>query len=291
MDIAIIIAFAYSKTNQDQHRHHLPGILIDIYHTYRYSKGLTDNIILITDLETHNSTKIIELKDSIINNEVDIEILNLLNIIKNNKQLYTYTSKKDLLVTIKRNIHSKKKVFIYYTGHSLHGNILLPTMNNEICYTRNNPNDYALNFSILRDALCNASSDAQIVVVLDCCASQGLHLPYKLQDKIYNLSPRSDKKYPLQEIICFSSTMSDEVSIASKNGSLFSQIFFKHIKLSKSISELSEILTYEIYKKFEQTPTIYSSYPNIKNIWTWLHRRDSLDIRINLIENYFTINI
>lgn len=289
MDLAIIIGFSYNKNNEDLHRHHLPGILIDIYRVYKYTKQLTDNIIIITDLRSESDTKIVELKDSIINNNVDIEILNFLGIIKNSGLLHEYTTKKDLLTTIKREVHLKSKIFIYYTGHSLHGNILLPTMNNEICYLSDNPTDFTLNFSILRDALSTSVPEAQIMVILDCCGSQGLHLPYKLQNQIYNLTSRSDKKYPLQEIICFSSTMSDEVSIASKNGSLFSHTFFKYLFTSRKVSDLLEVLTVEISKKFNQTPTVYVTYPNLKMLWRWLYRTDNVNVKFNLMGNYFVV--
>jgi len=287
MEIAIIIAFAYSKTNQDPNRHHLPGILIDIYHAYKYVTSLTKNIIVITDIVSN--ADISELKDSIINDTVDLSILDLLNTLRSNNQLIEYSNKKELLTTLKRNCHSRSKIFVYYTGHSLHGNILLPTMNNDMCYRQDNPVDFTLNFSIFRDALSTSSSSTQIMVVLDCCGSQGLHLNYKLQNGIYTLISRTDKAYPLQEIICFSSTMSDEVSIASREGSLFSYVFFNNLKKYRNIVELLNKVTEQTSKKFSQTPTVYSTYPDAKLIWRWLIHNDDVSVKLNLLGNYFIV--
>lgn len=290
MDVAVVVAFSYSKTGQDTNRHHLPGILIDIYHAYNYVATLTKNIIVLTDLTLDNNSKIIDLKDSIINDTVDIEILDLLDTLKTNNHLKEYTNKHELLITLKRYCRLQHKIFVYYTGHSLHGNILLPTMNNEICYLQEHPTDFIINFSVFRDALTVvAANGAQIMVVLDCCGSQGLHLPYKLQNDIYTLTPRPDKKYPLQEIICFSATMADQVSIASKNGSLFSYLFFKYTHDHRKVSALLNTLTTEINKKFDQTPTVHSSYPDSKMMWRWLHFSDDVNIKLNLIGNYFII--
>lgn len=287
MEIAIIIAFAYSKTNQDPNRHHLPGILIDIYHAYKYVSSLTKNVIVITDI--NSNADISELKDSIINATVDLSILDLLNTLKVNNQLVEYTNKKELLSTIKRSCYLRDKIFVYYTGHSLHGNILLPTMNNDLCYRQDNPVDFTVNFSIFRDALTTASSSSQIMVVLDCCGSQGLHLNYRLQNGIYSLIPRGDKVYPLQEILCISSTMSDEVSIASRGGSLFSYIFFNNLRKYRDIVKLLEKVTEETSKKFDQTPTVYSSYPDAKLIWRWLSVNDNVNVKLNLLGNYFIL--
>ncbi|HLX53950.1 MAG TPA: hypothetical protein VKR58_08410, partial [Aquella sp.] len=297
MDTAIILAFSYNKNNLDTNRQHLPGILIDIYYAYSHVRQLTDEIVVITDLIMEGD--ISELKNSIVNSRVSIDILNLIDRLRISNCLYEYTNKSSLISILKRLCHRKKHIFFYYTGHSLHGNILLPTMNEYICYNSDHPTDFTISFLILRDIFSLANSTAQICVVLDCCGSRGLELPFVLNGDVYTLTPRSDKFFMPQQVICFSASMSDEVSVASRGGSRFTYYFFKYLKEYRNVIKFKQFLVDVCSmgssvtggpggsigtggsKEISQTPMVHATYPNMKLIWRWLHHNDDIEVDLN----------
>ncbi len=156
--------------------------------------------------------------------------------------------------------------------------------------------------------LSKINEKAQIFMILDCCNINGCNLPYKMIDGIYRLtkgnlvkrsllnsgSPSLVKRsllnsvipnFSTQEIICFSSTMPDEKSITSYNGSVFTRILFKYLNKIRNIKELLKKIKEECLNKYQQTVTIYSSYPNLQIIWNWLYCSNKLKIKImdNLI--------
>ena len=293
MDAIVIIGFSYTKVDKYTDRPYLPGILIDMYHAYTYSSNLLiegGSIIIITDLIIDSS--IGEIRGSIVNSVVDLEAIHFISNMRRLGYLKDYTCKTQVIDDIVRICSKKKKIFFYYTGHSSNGNILLPLMNDVICYRYDTPDDSIINFSLIRDILRGCTyKNAEIFVILDCCNANGLELPYKLMNKVYRLTSKSDKEYPLQKFICFSSTTIDEFSIASKHGSIFSYFFFKKLSDYRDISKLLHIVSEECYSKYDQTATVHSSYPNLKMVWRWMCHNDFnlTNIKLNHVENYFII--
>jgi len=318
MDSIIIIGFSYSKIDKYTDRPYLHGILIDMYRAYNYSykllnstdKGINDqrsnnkdsntqgtdtqrsntkSIKIITDL--HIDLTFNEIKDSIIDSIVDAEVINFISQMRKNGFLIDYTSKQQLLEELSNAVLGKKRIFFYYTGHANNGNILLPLMNDLISY-RCTTQDAIINLSNIRDILSSGSrNSAEIFVILDCCNSNGLDLPYKLVDKVYRLTSKSNKEYPYQKIICFSSTNIDENSIASKKGSIFSHYLFELLGKSRNIGSLLSEINKECAGQYNQTATVYSSYPDLKILWRWMCSTDSdvVNIKLNCVENYFIL--
>ena len=289
MDCCIIIGFSYSSKYEDKTRPFLDGIIIDLYLCYRYVKELTDksNIIVITDQTTNvNSTN----KNIIFDETDNINVLKFIDELHNNKILHLYTSKSELLSLLNKKLNGSKNIFFYYTGHSYSGNILLPKMNDMICYNYLKEEDTILNFLELRNIICsNSNVNAEIFIILDCCNSNGLELPYKLSDGVYRLNFKKEGGYPLQKIVCFSSTYIDENSIILKNGSIFTKLLFDNIKIYRKIQDLLKIIVLECLKDFDQNANVYSSYPNIKMIWRWLVKNDDIKVEIDHINNFFIL--
>ena len=290
MDACIIIGLSYNKSDKLTDRPFIPGIVIDIYHAYKYVKSLiiNNNILIITDIIY--DININDLRESITNSTVDVEILHFISEIKNMGYLKDYTSNVQIFKQIKRVVNKRKRIFFYYTGHAVNGNILLPLANEEVCYKYEQTTDSIITFSSIRDALSRDSArNSKILTILDCCNANGLDLPYKLINKVYRLTLKSDKVYPSQKLICFSATMIDESSIASKNGSIFSYIFFKNLQEYRNIADLLLFVSNECSKKYDQTVTVHASYPNLKMIWRWLCFNDQVSVKLNPVENYFII--
>lgn len=290
MDACVIIGFSYSKTDNLSNRPFIPGIIIDIYHAYKYVQSLiiNTNILIITDIIY--DININDLRESITNSTVDLEILHFVSDLKRSNYFRDYTSKTLIFDQIRRVVNNHKKIFFYYTGHAANGSILLPLSNEEVCFRYDQPIDSIITFSDIRELLAAQSTlNSKILTILDCCNANGLDLPYKLLNKVYRLTLKSGKVYPRQKFICFSATMIDESSVASKNGSIFSHIFFKNLKNYRNIGDLLAFISDECSKQYDQTVTVHASYPNLKMIWRWLCFKDDIKVKLNPVENYFII--
>lgn len=297
MDACIIIGFNYSSKFNDKFRGYLKGIIVDLYTCYTYTKKLVnkENMVIITDITINYSAQ--ELKEIVMEDSVDVEIFNFVNDIIENQVLHIYSSKKDLIDIIENRLKGKERILFYYTGHSYDAKILLPILNNHYCYIYNSTPDTILDLYELKEIICNNSNlDAEIFMILDCCNSNGLGLPYKLTDEVYRLNYYPDtlfksthfkRHYTLQKIICFSSTYIDENAIALKCGSIFTITLFKNIKTHRKINNLLTIISTECLKKFEQSANVSSSYPNLKLIWRWLIVNDDVKFEIDHLKNFF----
>lgn len=314
MDSCVLIGFNYSSRFNDKLRTFLRGIIVDLYICYKYVKDLIDitKITIITDVTINYS--ISDLKNLIIDSSIDQGILNFVNEIISNKVLHLYTNKEDLMEIIKSKFSNKKNILFYYTGHSHDSEILLPSLNDYFCYEYQDNNELSINLSEIRELLCDHTDQrSEIFMILDCCNSNGLSLPYKLADGVYRLNydtlrqplqlrfnlsgrgrgdsdmsePLSKLKFPLQKIICFSSSSIDESSIILNSGSIFTYTLFKNIKSHRNITELISLISTECLKKFEQNANVCSSYPNLKLIWRWLTINDGIKIEINHLKNFF----
>jgi hypothetical protein len=287
MEVAIIIGFSYDK--QSIQRNYLPGILIDLYHTYNYVKSVstTKEIHIITDL--NKNVDFYDLKNIIDGVNIDFDIENFMDTIK--KYRVIYTSKKQILSLLRSTCANKSKVFLYYTGHSENGEILLPFSSDEICYRYDTIHDSIIELTLLRDILTSVThKDAEIFCIFDCCNFNGLELPYKLKEGVYRLTLKNQKKFFTQNFICISSTLDDESSLASKKGSLFTQVIYTNLKLHRGVYDLLKIVSKVCFDKFDQTASVYSSYPDTKMIWRWLiHAGKNVDVQLDLLGNYFIV--
>jgi hypothetical protein len=131
----------------------------------------------------------------------------------------------------------------------------------------------------------------KLFIVMDCCNSNGLDLPFQMKDAIYRLTPNDIHTFVSQEIICISSTMLDEHSIASRDGSIFTRsLFFNLRQQHVSLHDLISIVGMECSSRFSQTTTIHSSYPNLKYIWSWVYGPNRILVSINNFNNTIIID-
>jgi len=303
--IAVIIGFNYSSKFNDKFRTTLKSIIVDLYICYNYVKELTtkENILIISDISNNYTAQ--QLREVIIENFIDNNIYNFIDQIINNKVLELYISKEDLIIKLGNKIKDKEKILFYYTGHSHNAKILLPMVDSQMCYVYDTDDDLMLDLYQLKDIICkNSKVDSEIFMILDCCNSNGLGLPYKLSDGIYRLiyypsklgnylkqNNNNLRNYPLQKIICFSSTYIDENSIISGSGSIFTTSLFKNIKLHRKIQNLLNVISLECLKEFEQSANVSASYPDLKIIWRWLVKNDNININIDHLKNFFIKNL
>lgn len=217
---------------------YLPGIKLDISNVYSFVKKInSDRILIVSD---HKIT---------------------FNISKNT-YVYQYNDVIQLLYMLKTYITDSDQLLIYYTGHSENKALLLPDYN------------YLLIEQLKQVLIENSRSYAQILVLLDCCQGSNLDLPYLLINDSYKLTNSNDKIFITQHIILCSSTLQNEDSVTSKNGSLFTKILFQILTLYpqyKQITQIVNLVLEHSTKIFKQTVTVHSSYPNDYILWNWVY--------------------
>ena len=166
MKRAILIGFEYKNKEK------LPGIIIDLYLAYNFLKinGFKDGEIkILTDINIDLKTDV--LRTAILEEIVNSDILSFIKDSKDKDIYYEFTNL-EYYNNFETIVKSKTDyMFIYYSGHSKDGNIILP-----------DGSLYSLD--LFRDLFVKAK---QCLFILDCCESTGLNLPYLLIDKVYSL--------------------------------------------------------------------------------------------------------
>ena len=268
----VLIGFEYNNERK------LPGIIIDLYLAYQFIKSFHKNplITILSDIKKDSKTKVV--RDAILENIVDSNILSFvkdckkLNIYNEFKSSGHYNNLDSTLLRLKGD-----NLFIYYTGHSKNGNIILP-------------NNSLYSFNLFKKQISKFKS---VLCILDCCESTGLNLPFKLVNNVYRFE---NEGFDKSKIICISSSLSEQDSIIMKTGSLFTRYLFRLLINKKmSLPQLLKRINSNIYKiiskyNTKQTVNVYSSYPDLTYIFGWLYGNINIDIRIDKIYKCIEIN-
>ena len=270
----LLIGFEYIQSTRWKK---LPGIPADLYQVYKYTKNITKNILLFTDIDRDYNTSI--LQRAILDGYVDSGLLSFIEDVKERKQYSQYTSNRkngysinNFDQTISNFINKLDRLTIYYTGHGKGGDIILP-------------DDTHVSLIYLKQLICeNVNHDCQIILILDCCESNGLNLPYQYNiDGNWKLHSRD---FTSQQILCISSSHLEEDSTATKSGSLFTRLLCKY--LSNNYNQY--ILLTDMYNNIDGI-YIYGSYPDIKMLWGWFSKPDHNNINIIIDNNNSIITI
>jgi len=245
---AILIGFQY------KHKQKLPGISVDLYLVYSFLKklGWTDTeIIVFTDIKKDEQTEI--LKAALLEKIVDSKILSFIEDLKERNQYIEFKSTNHYN-NFNTLFKSSDKTFIYYSGHSKNGNLILP-------------NNSLISLDFFRESL----TSKEIFLIMDCCGG-GIKLPFVLKDNLYRLE--NEKAFVKPEIICIASSLVNEKSITTRTGSMFTKNLLNILSI-KSLYEISKI------------GNISVSHPNLKTIFNWFYK--DVNIKIIYNENYLLI--
>lgn len=249
---AVLIGFEYKNGKK------LPGISVDLYQVYTFLKKLNwkDNeITVFTDIKKDEQTDI--LKAALLEKIVDSKILTFIEDLKEKKQYFEFNSLNHYN-NFNSLFNNSEKVFIYYSGHSKDGNLILP-------------NNSLVSLDSFRDNLKNR----QIFLIMDCCEG-GIKLPFVLNDKNYRLE--NENCFVKSEFICISSSLFNENSVISKTGSLFTRNLLTILETTLDLKNI---------KKKIKTGNISVSYPNLCSVFTFFYK--NIDINININENFISI--
>ena len=335
--VAVLVGFCYEDaTNQnDNERRPLPGIVIDLYQAYNQALLMkADKIVIITDLTKDKRSQIII--NALVGKIVETGILAFIKDIKKFDYYNLYQNYDNLLDILEETSENASNIFFYYTGHASQGYLRLPKMS-KLFTSIGNEDEYdkkhQISMILIRNLfLSKSAKGSDIFIVFDCCNGSGINLPYTYEDTSYKMvSPLeiNKKKYHTfidilndindrnkrdrpsggnmrdrheffsNRIICVSASRSHEVSITTKDGSLFSLEFFKLLKernmeLGHIINLINEKITNQLKEKqnnrilqgqrkiYLQNAMIYCSHPDEKYPWDWLQENIYSTININL---------
>lgn len=270
--LAILIGFEYNENK-------LTGSIIDLYLGYRWCKRYNYKVCIITDIKVKSEEywkNNRELLDKAINEEiVDKDIIKFT---ENIEKIYIINKEKEFKLYIReiiKNIIYDNKLIIYYSGHGVNDNILLPDKSQ-------------IAFISFRDIIIkNIRGDVEIFWILDCCNATGLNLPYKLSNNSFMLS--NNKIEPVtQPILLITSSDSNEKSVATRIGSIFSrQLFYiltninNKIFINRNLSRFKSFISSSIrqlHTGYNQNVSIYSSYVTDPILWMWISNVKNYDI-------------
>lgn len=154
----------------------------------------------------------------------------------------------------------EKNTIVYYSGHSINGNILLP------CGKEYNIIDIYSNITKHRKK--------NIVWIMDCCGGLNLNLPYMIKNGKFVISPYH-KKYYNNQMLAITSCGCNEKTIADTNGSIFTYYLFKILPkipetYSGNMQTIIDTINYNTSSLSRQTCNIFSNYVIPTVIWTWI---------------------
>lgn len=277
MPIAILIGFEYGINK-------LPGVTIDLYHCYKWCKTFNCDINILSDASPPKNTIIHRaLRDKL----VDFDVSNFYGKIENR---YKVNTKLDLTRSIKDILSNNiidNKLIIYYTGHGVENEIILP-------------DESLLSLDELkRNMISVINSTVEIFWILDCCNPSGMKLPYKLEDNKFTLST-PNVEFIKNPMLLITSSETHEKSVSTVYGSLFSKYLFKILtcmnntkinydgivttKHNRNLQRLTTTLTSEMRRAnsgYSQTVSIYSSYVTDPVLWIWIGSNRDYDVVID----------
>ncbi len=260
----LLIGFEYK--NIDTWRT-LPGIPVDLYKVYLWSKNICNNINVLTDInKDYNTTR---LKKAIIDGYVDSNLLSFIEDTKTQKHHTLFVThntnnyiSNNFETVIGDFIDGLDRIFVYFTGHCKNGHIILP-------------DNTHISLDHIRDIL-SKNRQAQIIIILDCCESNGMSLPF-----IYNTRYKLNSLHFIKpEIICLNSSHVGQDANATLSGSPFTRDLFQY--LNKNTNKIVKI-------KDLDNIVITASHPNLNVLWSWFNHKIKTNMNVIIYNNVVNI--
>jgi hypothetical protein len=279
MVFAILIGFQYSCDR------FLPGIVVDLYQTYRYLLAVYPNIkpIVITDLK--QDSKATPLMHALVSDITDTGVLTFIETLEKNNSLYRVNDEnmEDVIDKVITSVSFlREDGFLYYTGHGiavekgnyLEGNWLLP-------------NNKKLPISTIISRFANGVTRSMIIII-DCCGTGEIPLPYRLcVDNTkgryrLNLSiPEEELIYSEEDILVLTSTRHDEKSTITNSGSIFTRtltnLLLKKFREHQPVPNLIQLVREidqsisELQTGHQQSTSVYTSLPQGYQFPSWFN--------------------
>ena len=274
MKISVIIGFEYrnSKFDESVRSHNsgdiigtkkvlektstqglvgLNGIIVDMYLMYKLAKRMkSDKILVITDIEDKVSS---DIRAAIASGIVEPDILTFMDNIRTRGELRSYSGLQDLTDILRMEVQSATRLFLYFSGHGKEKGLLMSDRT-------------FLTSTMLRSIIIDCTpKSSQVLVILDCCESLILHLPFTIGATGIIMKGMNiiDTR-----IIVLSSADGRQSSISTRIGSQFTLLLWRFF-LSRNTRELKVLARLiETFSTDGLSSTIRSSYPE-KALWRW----------------------
>lgn len=277
MPTAILIGFQY-KFNE------LPGALIDLYQAYCWCMSFGSNIHVITDIAEYSNSR--NIQTAIANKITDSKLSTFYDTVPSKTVVQRGDVMLHTIIQVLRQGIPDNKLVIYYSGHGVKESMVMPDKS-------------LLPFIDFRDSvLANIPLPVEIFWILDCCNPNGMHLPFKLQNNAFVLSP-TKIECALNPILLITSSEIHEKSIATDLGSLFSRYLFRILRqlnedhtsaiipnrTNRNLRRLVGSLVGSIravHSGYAQTVSMYSSYITDPILWMWIGANKDYDIAIDM---------
>ena len=292
MPKAILIAFEYTHTHSC-----LSGAIIDLYEAYTWCMSWNCSVHILTDIHHRPNSQIIQ--DALSAGIVGNDIRNFSNVPKN-----IVRSRTDVIDCIGEILNSTPlsddQLVIYYTGHGIKDSIVLPDGGH-------------LSFVHFKNSILhNIRPSVHIFWILDCCNPNGLRLPYILNNNSFTLAQSSSVQFSVNPILLITSARTNEKSVSTKLGSVFSHNLFKILTTfnkpftlkieegtpiiptsrNRNLRRLTGTLSSAIRKMatgYTQTVSIYSSYIMDPILWLWIGSSKSYNVNMDPSLSIFMI--
>jgi len=289
MKTAVIIAFSYNYGNSysnDITEHYtdqvpLPGIIIDLFLIYEFVKANKyKRIVVFTDI--FSDINIDEIINPVTKGYVNSQIFTLIQDLKQRNEIIFYQNIDHFNDNFKQILSKASHLFLYYTGHAKPDHLVMPNLQN-YCIMGQEPEQPKINNTdFIELILKNCPTDCQMLMLFDCCNGSNFKLPFYLNHQgVFHNTDINTCFYTERDIICFVSSMQDESSHCTCEGSPFTRLVIKQLQ-NKQTRTWSEIL-FNVQDKLthivnNQTVCLYSSLPNLNYIWSWLNFNSNLHL-------------
>lgn len=252
MKLAFIIGFSYNHDEYQSNNHYslIRGIIVDLYMIYHYLiKSNYDKIIVVTDI--YKDVNPDETIPAVINGDVTSDIFSFIEYLQSINNIYFYSNKDNFVEYLKQEVINANHLLVYYTGHAVQDKLLFPLIV-QYCTLDENifADDYqADNTNTLNDKIDTdldegsfATSDfintiiesvnknCQILLIIDCCNGSNFNLPFYMDNNgVYHNNNIKTPIYTDREIICIVSSLHDEKSHSTLNGSPFTKTIINNL--------------------------------------------------------------
>lgn len=249
--IAVLLGYSYRDYNLNT----LESSSLDLFNVYNYFQERGFFCYIFTDIEDHNTTLSKSNSDFLL--------------FSSNSSDSNYTKiKEDPIAWLKKNTIDADIVTFYYTGHMTKNGVMYIPLE--------------VDSSFFLQSLSRACRQySEILVILDCCYSGLIPLPYTYSDG-FNLNLQENTLFLSQKVLCLASSRTQSTS--SKYRSYFTKtllavlksIQFEHnvssIHLDKVLSRLVTQLNHRQKKHgiTSQTPSILASCKALETIPSYL---------------------
>lgn len=268
--VAIIMAFNYALCHGIYHQ--FPATIADIYLSYNWARHIKCNPILIV---TDNTEKAItkQILDLVVEGEIDSEIESFY---RKNINIHHYINIDIFEKTIKEITEDASRIFFYYSGHGIYGDLILPNYNHNAGYIKSVGVQRISIEDILLPIIQNSLLTSQIVLIFDSCESSNANLPFEwIKNRFVFKGTHTYGVYGGREIISISS--SAKGSYASHDGSHFTTHLFNLWKNRNGIN--IKTLLDELNKINIEGASVRVSDPTLKYIPLWLFNSSLSDVK------------